>query len=160
MRPPQGLSENKYCGFEIRNLQSEPVEMITTAPFPLLIEQSRRYKAGWPMLSVAADWFSYAAPEIIAGHASTSSGLIPVENIPMLQGVVPHLPIRPHWTGFAINTIFYAAVLWVLFFAPGSVRRMIRRRHGLCPACAYPVGTSPVCTECGKPVIPKSVEPR
>jgi hypothetical protein len=60
--------------------------------------------------------------------------------------------IFPIWPGFAINTIFYAAILWALFIAPGSVRRMIRRRRGLCPACAYPVGTSPVCTECGKPV--------
>jgi hypothetical protein len=25
-----------------------------------------------------------------------------------------------------------------------------RARRGLCPACAYPIGTSPVCTECGK----------
>jgi hypothetical protein len=64
------------------------------------------------------------------------------------------MPLRPLWPGFAINTIFYAAILLALFFAPGSVRRMIRRRRGLCPACAYPVGTSPVCTECGKPVNP------
>jgi hypothetical protein len=57
---------------------------------------------------------------------------------------------RPLWPGFAINTIFYAAILWALWFAPGAVRRMIRRRRGQCPACAYPVSTSPVCTECGK----------
>jgi hypothetical protein len=60
-----------------------------------------------------------------------------------------YLPLRPLWPGFAINTIFYAAILWVLFFAPGAVRRTIRRRRGLCPACAYPIGTSSVCTECG-----------
>jgi hypothetical protein len=28
----------------------------------------------------------------------------------------------------------------------------VRLSMGLCPACAYPIGTSPVCTECGKPV--------
>ena len=27
-----------------------------------------------------------------------------------------------------------------------------RIKRGLCPACAYPVGASDVCTECGKPV--------
>src|SRR4051812_20338702 len=26
-----------------------------------------------------------------------------------------HLPFTPIWTGFAINTIFYAAILWLLF---------------------------------------------
>jgi hypothetical protein len=38
--------------------------------------------------------------------------------------------------------------------APGSVRRRMRIRRGLCPACAYPVGQSDVCTECGRPVRP------
>jgi hypothetical protein len=66
-------------------------------------------------------------------------------------------PYRPIWPGFAINTIFYAAVLWVMFFAPGKVKRTIRRRRGLCPTCAYPVGSSPVCTECGAAVTFKKV---
>ena len=59
------------------------------------------------------------------------------------------LPMKPLWPGFAFNTIFYAAMLWVVFFVPGIVKRRVRRRRGLCPACAYPVGTSDVCTECG-----------
>ena len=62
------------------------------------------------------------------------------------------LPLRPLWPGFAINTVFYAAVLWGLFAFPFALRRTIRRRRGQCPACGYPVGTSPRCTECGKPV--------
>ena len=62
------------------------------------------------------------------------------------------LPLVFLWPGFAINTIFYAAILWVVFFVPGRVKRRVRRRRGLCPACAFPVGTSPVCTECGKAV--------
>jgi hypothetical protein len=31
----------------------------------------------------------------------------------------------------------------------GAWRRSLRVKRGLCPACAYPVGVSPVCTECG-----------
>jgi len=62
------------------------------------------------------------------------------------------LPLRPLWPGFAINTLFYAGVLWVLFCGPFALRRMIRRRRGRCPACAYPIGQSPVCTECGRDV--------
>ncbi len=62
------------------------------------------------------------------------------------------LPLTPLWPGFAINTLLYAPILWLLFLTPGLLRRWrrIRRiRRGQCPACAYPIGTSPVCTECG-----------
>jgi hypothetical protein len=58
----------------------------------------------------------------------------------------------PIWPGFAINTMFYAGMLWIVFAARSDLRRWRRWRRirrGLCPACAYPVGTSPVCTECG-----------
>ncbi len=62
------------------------------------------------------------------------------------------LPVR-----FAINTLFYAGVLWLLFAAPFALRRRRRIKRGLCPACGYQIGTSEVCTECGKPVTPKAV---
>ena len=60
------------------------------------------------------------------------------------------LPLRPIWPGFAVNTIFYAAVFWLLICGPFVLRRFIRVKRGLCPACAYPRGESPVCSECGK----------
>jgi len=59
------------------------------------------------------------------------------------------IPFDPLWPGFAVNTLFYAGVLWVLFAGPFALRRKIRRRRGRCAACAYPIGQSPVCTECG-----------
>ena len=62
------------------------------------------------------------------------------------------LPFGPTWPGFAINTVFYAVLLWLLFAAPFALRRRRRIRRGLCPKCAYPVGDSRVCTECGKPL--------
>lgn len=69
------------------------------------------------------------------------------------------LPLQPMWLGFAINTLFYATILWMLFAAVLALRRRRRMKRGLCPACAYPVGTSPVCTECGAPVNVRSVDP-
>ena len=63
------------------------------------------------------------------------------------------LPLRPLWPGFIINTLFYALLLWLLFFAPFAARRMLRRRRGLCEKCAYPLGVSPICTECGAAVV-------
>mgnify|MGYP003578232462 CR=1 FL=1 len=59
----------------------------------------------------------------------------------------------PLWPGFAINTLFYAGILWVMFAAPFALRRRRRIKRGLCPACAYPVGESIVCTECGAPRV-------
>ena len=68
------------------------------------------------------------------------------------------LPLRPIFPGFAIDTIFYAAMLWLPFAAFGRIRRRRRIKRGLCPACAYPIGESGVCTECGKPIPGFSVK--
>ena len=59
------------------------------------------------------------------------------------------LPARPLWPGFAINTLFYATILWLLAWGASAFRRFLRVRRGLCPKCAYPMGESSVCTECG-----------
>ncbi len=60
------------------------------------------------------------------------------------------IPLRPLWPGFAVNTILYATILWLLIPGPFVLRRFIRVKRGLCPACAYPRGDSSVCSECGK----------
>jgi hypothetical protein len=61
------------------------------------------------------------------------------------------LAIRP--LGFAINTIFYAAILWLGWVAPGKVRRLVRVRQHRCPACGFIIapGTcaNGLCSECG-----------
>ncbi len=67
------------------------------------------------------------------------------------------LPLRPIWPGFAVNTLFYAAALWLLIPGPFALRRFIRVKRGLCPACAYPRGESDVCSECGK-ALPERVK--
>ncbi len=64
----------------------------------------------------------------------------------------PPLPLRPIWPGSVINTLFYAGLLWLLIPGPFALRRFLRLRRGLCPKCAYPMGESAVCTECGKPL--------
>ena len=58
-------------------------------------------------------------------------------------------PLLPIWPGFAINTIFYATLLWLLIPGPFALRRFLRVRRGMCPKCAYPMCESAVCTECG-----------
>jgi hypothetical protein len=62
------------------------------------------------------------------------------------------LPLRPMWHGAVGNTLLYAAILWLPFWGAPALRRAVRRRRGLCPRCAYPVGDGERCSECGTPV--------
>jgi hypothetical protein len=61
------------------------------------------------------------------------------------------LPIRPLWSGLAVNTVFYGCLIAAIAWLAGWAVRANRRRRGLCEVCKYPRGVSPVCTECGKP---------
>lgn len=103
---------------------------------------------GWPRLSMVGgirlkdDWETTAEVHSAIPIRSTSVS-------PPGSGL---LPLRPYWPGFAVNVPFYAVLIWALVAGPLAFRRWRRGRHGLCPACAYPRGTSPVCTECGEPV--------
>ena len=64
------------------------------------------------------------------------------------------LPLRPAMPGFAINTIFYAAIVWVLSAVPGAVRRRVRIKRGQCASCGYSLreSVSEKCPECGTTV--------
>jgi len=62
------------------------------------------------------------------------------------------IPIEPLWPGLVFNSLLYAGVASVVVWTPGWYRRRRRVRRSLCPACAYPMGTSAVCTECGAPL--------
>ena len=119
---------------------------------------------GWPFLAMWAvfatdydtniPWPSVAREQVIWGvklpvarsgdHLGRRSQLV--------------LPLAPISTGFAVNTLFYAAILWLLIPGPFALRRFIRVRRSLCPKCAYPMGESAVCTECGKD-LPMRVRP-
>ncbi len=85
----------------------------------------------------------------LAGYRQTPWNTSLVRLTPIPARVLPWRPLPP---GFAINTLFYAALLWLLIPGPFALRRLLRVRRGLCPKCAYPMGESVVCTECGKPV--------
>ena len=53
--------------------------------------------------------------------------------------------------GFAINTVLFAAILWLLIPDPFTLRRLSRQRRGLCPACGYDLrhAEHKACPECG-----------
>ncbi len=96
---------------------------------------------GWPCLALEGHW------GLVHGRPKASGLLITRWG---RRHTVVTCPLRPLWPGFAIDTIFYAAILWLLIPGPFVLRRFLRVRRGLCPKCAYPMGESAVCTECGR----------
>ena len=55
--------------------------------------------------------------------------------------------------GVLVNPMLLALMTWFVVIAPLIIlyktRRRYRKRKGLCPACAYPIGSSNRCSECG-----------
>ena len=65
----------------------------------------------------------------------------------------PTIPIGIRPLPFVANTAVYGTLLWSVGFVFGWARRRSRIRRGLCVQCKYPVGTAPVCSECGARVV-------
>jgi hypothetical protein len=112
---------------------------------------------GWPLL---CEWGGFRPPppqinvdQTVLCKGWLVRGVIPIERYSIATTnyhSAKSLPYLPLWPEFAINTVFYASILWMLFAGPGWIRRRVRIKRGLCPACAYSVGASDVCTECCK----------
>ena len=125
---------------------------------------------GWPLLSMSCEYDLNPNRQAIPPCAQSPAGSVLTIRVisgirtgavdpawihgPDNRGLPRALPLRPIPVGFALNTLFYAAILWPLSYDPFVLlRRVIRKRRGLCPACGYPVGESDLCTECGKTLL-------
>ena len=64
----------------------------------------------------------------------------------------PLLPLMPIPAGMILNSVVFALVVGTVYATVNQMELRARRRikRGLCPKCAYPVGTNAVCTECGQ----------
>lgn len=134
-----GLTRFGYDLYVIREwpLDSKNEQLITSAVF-----------AGWPM---KAFWGYSGASFRISDPPSNNPTLLSEWHTGVLTiSGNRWIPVLPIWLGFAVNTVFYATFLWLLICGPFVLRRFLRVRRGLCPACAYPMGESSVCTECGR----------
>jgi hypothetical protein len=115
----------------------------------------RETNAGWPMYCLAGlliDTQGYEKGARWFGR-QVNPPLWRAVRAVEIDGDRP-LPFAIIWPGFVVNTLFYAAILWLLICGPFVLRRFVRVKRGLCPVCAYPRGDSAVCTECGK-ALPK-----
>ena len=96
------------------------------------------------------------------GLGPEGSGPFLAEHLHSVQVSNRWLPTDILWPGFAINTAFYAALIWMLFSAPAAMRRRRRRSHRMCVKCGYDLRgraegrASEVCPECGERVALKS----
>jgi hypothetical protein len=123
-------------------------------------------RAGWPLLSLQCDgqldWRNVgrrgqsADPPKWQGGFAVPQSWKPREIAGLLFGRYQRpLAFQPVWPGFAGNTLFYAAILWLMFAAPFVLRRRSRIKHGLCRRCGYDLRGHPanseanLCPECG-----------
>lgn len=108
------------------------------------------FSSGWPALSMHA-----RTHRLRNGNTISNSTIV---GWPLVRNgrEIGTLPTRLRPAGFVLNTLFYATLLWLLCVGPLAIRRRRRAFRGLCAKCAYPVGVSPVCTECGAAVARKT----
>ena len=123
---------------------------------------------GWPMLSLACR--IHTMSDTADCYAVNVEGGIGIANIrdpatiTPARGVLPRepdfyyaivLPCRPIWSGVIINTLIYAAVLWLLLRGLPAVRRAARAFNGRCIHCGYDLRGcgGAVCPECGGRVV-------
>lgn len=103
--------------------------------------------AGWPLRAL---WYAedLRSAQVHRGIALPFRPPRPASRPEHLRA----LPIRPIWPGLAADAFFYAILLAAPALAPRALRRFLRIRRGLCPACSYPAGSSAICTECGNAI--------
>lgn len=60
-------------------------------------------------------------------------------------------PYNPIWAGLALNTIFFAIVIPLVYSTPRAFRHARRMHKGLCPMCKYDLvyNNTRGCPECG-----------
>lgn len=125
--------------------------------------QTEVRRSGWPLRSLACT-VEYRSDSLSHWTKSIRSG-IPISGFNFLsrdvpgmgtatgmQGIERVLPLQPLWIGFLLDSLFWAMALWLLWMTPRWLRSGLWGFRRKCMQCGYPVGVSPVCTECGRPL--------
>lgn len=113
----------------------------------------RHMQSGWPMRSMES-WGTLDLRGQQPWTVATHYGVRIPNVVPRLGRYGPrfffNLPLRPDMPGFPVNTSLYAATLFFLIHALRRFRAGLLLRRRKCPTCAYPIGVSAKCTECGR----------
>lgn len=109
---------------------------------------------GWPFAALSCTWPWW---DWVGGRYPPVAGGVPLPRHEVKNGfrqaAMRALPLRPLWGGFLLNAAFYAGLWWLVRDGRAAVLRVVRRRRGRCPNCAYDrTGLPPgaVCPECGE----------
>lgn len=153
---PASPERDRIPWWSIARTRRPEYDESTFPPFPRISETA----CGFPFLAMRYryDWTNQ--PAGFSGNIHTFTRLhnaIPISD-PNASGVniwrnqIHALPLQPIWPSFLVNTFIYAAIIAFAIFGIRGTRRALRRSRNQCIACGYPIGTSPVCTECGRPI--------
>ena len=128
--------------------QHVPNWSIVASPPPAAVRSDRlityEFAAGWPSLAFKSRATVAREPP----YAVDAQWALVVNAAPGLSPTTRFLPFKPIPVGFLLNTVVFAAPILILLAIPPT-RRFLRRCRGLCPYCAYPLGPTPTCPECG-----------
>jgi hypothetical protein len=129
----------------LRSTWSDYDKLATSVPFSLY---GRSY--GWP-LRILKCWQNAPSTSAMVRKSAWHWGM----RISKSGGIDPVIPLCPVWPGFAITTLFYAALAWGLWQVPLCIRRRYRMKRNRCTRCGYSLaglavaGTGAACPECG-----------
>lgn len=108
---------------------------------------------GWPLPAL---WCEYAflhdtEPMLGVRGGISVRGIDSPKGIRTYGGAPVAIPLRPIWSGLAINALFFAVLWWAVLLGPGAVRRWLRARRSACVRCGYDLRGLPEagCPECG-----------
>jgi hypothetical protein len=118
-------------------------------------------RTGWPALALKMHWvfpvspveFGDLTPDLRIPKEGHDGLAVPAWMSSPTSGNVA--PIRPIPLGFALDTLLYAAVVWVVLLGFPAVRNFRRARRGWCVKCGYDLaglrgmGRVATCPECG-----------
>ncbi len=141
--PCDQANEVTWIGLRVR-LCSGGALYVTTIPdafdpaFGLQV-----FDAGWPLHALRAIRSNKLRNSLWA------RGVSAVESKRDPRALNPPIPLLPIPLGFAVNTLFYAAILFIPFTSLGVLKRRRRVRKDLCPRCAYDLAGLTLCPECG-----------
>jgi len=116
----------------------------------------RQFFAGWPARSMVGEMWNGGTGATWLNPTWNYRQSLPPWNSQTRFVAERLIPLKPIWLGFALDAMFDASILWLLFMSFQLARRMrrhMRLKRGLCPACKYPIGASPTCTECGTALV-------
>jgi len=123
-------------------------------PDPLMHVSDAR---GWPMLALSGG-LDLAPSGGGSRDVTRTYWTIAVMKPDQMSWLYPNvdcmrrfIPARPIFPGFLVNTLFYAAMWFGIFFGVAALRRFVRKKRGRCVKCSYDLrGQFDMgCPECG-----------